>query len=328
MARVISFINYKGGVGKTTTTFHIGCALAMFHKKRVLLIDADPQTNLTFLCSDFAEWRDQVANFGSLEALYRGYVDQNPIQIPQIIWRKPMSHQGLEALDLIPSDITLLDIDLRLQSRTKASTTIREVAETHLTQRSILAHALEQVHSEYDYILIDCPPNLYLATQNALYSSNGYLVTLMPDHFSTIGVTFLDEKIIELLRERSLAQQILDPKANAQGELPFFLAFIKVNVTAGRQQIVAREQMALVRGKPRFSNLCFDSITEDFKDIREAADKQVPVFHNSPSSQNSSNYRRMADEFLAKFPEIMRFPREVSNKSLLDEFGNLGEEKS
>jgi chromosome partitioning protein len=165
MARVISFINYKGGVGKTTTAFHIGCALAMFHKKRVLLIDADPQTNLTFLCSDFAEWRDQVAKFGSLEALYRGYIDHNPIEIPQIIWRKPMSHQGLEALDLIPSDITLLDIDLRLQSRTKASTTIREVAETHLTQRSILAHALEQVHSEYDYILIDCPPNLYLATQ-------------------------------------------------------------------------------------------------------------------------------------------------------------------
>jgi hypothetical protein len=136
----------------------------------------------------------------------------------------------------------------------------------------------------------------------------------MPDHFSTIGVTFLDEKIIELLRERSLAQQILDPKANAQAELPFFLAFIKVNVTAGRQQIVAREQMALVRGKPRFSGLCFDSITEDFKDIREAADKQVPVFHNSPSSQKSGNYRRMADEFLSKFPQIMRFPREVPKK--------------
>lgn len=49
MAKIISFINYKGGVGKTTTTFHIGCALAMFEpKKKVLLIDADPQTNLRF----------------------------------------------------------------------------------------------------------------------------------------------------------------------------------------------------------------------------------------------------------------------------------------
>ena len=51
MAKVISFINYKGGVGKTTTTFHVGCGLAMFEpNKKVLLIDADPQTNLTFLC--------------------------------------------------------------------------------------------------------------------------------------------------------------------------------------------------------------------------------------------------------------------------------------
>jgi len=57
MAKIISFINYKGGVGKTTTTFHIGCALAMFEpKKKVLLIDADPQTNLTFLCCDMARW--------------------------------------------------------------------------------------------------------------------------------------------------------------------------------------------------------------------------------------------------------------------------------
>jgi hypothetical protein len=61
MAKVISFINYKGGVGKTTTTFHVGCALAMFEpKKKVLLIDADPQTNLTFLCCDINRWKNRI----------------------------------------------------------------------------------------------------------------------------------------------------------------------------------------------------------------------------------------------------------------------------
>ena len=69
MPRVISFINYKGGVGKTTTTFHIGCALAYYHKKKVLLIDNDSQTNLTFLCANLNEWKKQVASKGSLEAL-------------------------------------------------------------------------------------------------------------------------------------------------------------------------------------------------------------------------------------------------------------------
>jgi chromosome partitioning protein len=72
MAKIISFINYKGGVGKTTTTFHIGCALAMFEpKKKVLLIDADPQTNLTFLCCDMAGWESRIKINGSLETIYK-----------------------------------------------------------------------------------------------------------------------------------------------------------------------------------------------------------------------------------------------------------------
>ena len=51
MAKIISFINYKGGVGKTTTTYHIGCCLAEEHGKKGLMVDIDPQTNLTFLCA-------------------------------------------------------------------------------------------------------------------------------------------------------------------------------------------------------------------------------------------------------------------------------------
>lgn len=302
MARVISFINYKGGVGKTTTTFHIGCALAMFHNKRVLLIDDDPQTNLTFLCSDYPGWDAQVHSAGSIENLYGGFIENQPVPIRKIIWRSPMAHPHLASVDLVPSNITLLDIDLRLQSRTRASTTIQEVAETHLSQRSILQKALADAVQDYDYVLIDCPPNLYLATQNALYASDGYLVTLMPDHFSTVGVSFLDKRVSQLLRERGLAEQVCNPDTEQIHQLPFHLAFVKVNVTAGRMQIVAKEQMALVRGIPRFANRCFEAITEDFKDIREATTEQTPVFINSPDSQNSANYRNMAHEFLRSFP--------------------------
>lgn len=312
MARIISFINYKGGVGKTTTTFHIGCALAMYHNMRVLLIDDDPQTNLTFLCSEFEAWRQRVDTSGSLEKLYAGFIENSPLPIRSIIWRRPMTHPELKNVDLIPSNITLLDIDLRLQSRTKPSTTIRDVAETHLSQRSILSNALADVASDYDYILIDCPPNLYLATQNGLYASDGYLVALMPDHFSTVGVRFLEERVSQLLRERGLAQQILNSTARQIPELPFFLAFLKVNVAAGKMQIVAREQMALVRGMPRFANRCFESLTEDFKDIREATTEQIPVFLHSPSSQNSLNYLRMAQEFLRNFPNEAQVIRQTA----------------
>ena len=85
-------------------------------------------------------------------------------------------------------------------------------------------------------------------------------------------------------------------------EPPFFLAFVKVNVTAGKMQVVAREQMSLVRGRPRFANKCFDAKTEDYKDIREATTERTPVFIESPGSQNSQNYRAMTDEFIRSFP--------------------------
>ncbi len=303
MAKVISFINYKGGVGKTTTTFHVGCGLAMFEpKKKVLLIDADPQTNLTFLCADFAQWEKQVADVGSLETVYSAYLKSERKSLHDLVWHRPMTRPELANIDLVPSTIELLDIDLRLQSRTKAATTIQEVAQIHLDQRSILLRAIEEVSSDYDYILIDCPPNLYLATQNALYASDGYLVTLMPDHFSTVGVNFLDRKIKQLLRERNLSEQIVNPASDGMRELPYFLCFVKVNVTAGRMQLVAKEQMATVRSSALFSKKVFESRTDDYKDIREATTEQLPVYLNSPGSQNDSLYREMTKEFRSKFP--------------------------
>jgi chromosome partitioning protein len=303
MAKVISFINYKGGVGKTTTTFHVGCALSMFEpKQRVLLIDADPQTNLTFLCCKVPTWEKQIAAHGSLETVYSAYIDQKPLSLKSVVWKQPLNRPELANIDLIPSNIELLDIDLRLQSKTRSATTMREVAYTHLEQRLILSNAMKDVADDYDYILIDCPPNLYLATQNALYASDGYLVTLMPDHFSTIGATFLHRKIQQLLRERNLAEQILNPQYNGTRSLPFHLCFVKVPVTGSNQHIVARQQMHTVRHQtPEFANKCFTKTTEDREDIRRATEKEIPVFLNEPGSQNSSAYREIAEQFRKAF---------------------------
>src|SRR4029077_18528550 len=106
MANVISFINYKGGVGKTTTTFHIGCALAMFEpKKKVLLVDADPQTNLTFLCCDDSRWKTRIETKGSLETIYSAYIDHKDKSLRDIVWERPMARPELANVDLVPSTI-------------------------------------------------------------------------------------------------------------------------------------------------------------------------------------------------------------------------------
>jgi len=74
MTKTISFINYKGGVGKTTTAYHIGCALALYHNKKVLMVDVDPQTNLTFLCVSPQKWEEFKETRGTLASLYRAFL--------------------------------------------------------------------------------------------------------------------------------------------------------------------------------------------------------------------------------------------------------------
>ena len=107
-ATVLCFINYKGGVGKTTTTYHVGCSLAGHHKKKVLLIDIDPQTNLTFLCAPINEWETFKKRTGTIANLYRRFLDKQTLDTKRFIWLSPVNVHGryrIEGLDLIPCDI-------------------------------------------------------------------------------------------------------------------------------------------------------------------------------------------------------------------------------
>lgn len=78
-AKVISFINYKGGVGKTTTTYHVGCSLAQHHRKKVLFIDIDPQTNLTYVCAPFEAWEKVKQKVGTVATLYQRFLDRKSL---------------------------------------------------------------------------------------------------------------------------------------------------------------------------------------------------------------------------------------------------------
>lgn len=202
--KIVSFINYKGGVGKSTTAYHIGCALALDHGMKILLVDVDPQTNLTFLCAIYERWETFRNTNGTLESLYRAYLRNQQFDIRRIVWRDPIQRVGqvaVKGLDLIPSDVELLGIDLDLMLKTANSNDLRTVADHYVRQRSILCDALHSIADDYDYILIDCPPNLYLVTQNALAASDYYVVTALPDHLSTIGLNILGQRVDRLNRD-------------------------------------------------------------------------------------------------------------------------------
>ena len=201
---VISFINYKGGVAKTTSTYHVGSWLAYRKRKRVLLIDIDPQTNLTFLCAPIQKWRKRRRSVGTIATLYRRYTRREPLEVKRLIWRQPIRLPGGEPhprLDLIPCDVELIGEDLGVGSVTgdyNSMEMVKKAASAFVRDRTFLARVIREVRNDYDYVLIDCPPNLYLMTHNALVASDHYVVTAIPDHLSTIGLNILRNNRLDL----------------------------------------------------------------------------------------------------------------------------------
>ena len=109
MPKVISFINYKGeawGKPLARTTWRAR-SLAQHHRQKVLMIDIDPQTNLTFLCASIEQWERRKRNTGTITNLYKRYVDRQPLDINRFIWDAPVviGRYPIRGLDLIPCDI-------------------------------------------------------------------------------------------------------------------------------------------------------------------------------------------------------------------------------
>jgi chromosome partitioning protein len=309
-AKVVSVINYKGGVGKTTTTYHIGCSLAHHSGKRVLLIDIDPQTNLTFLCASIEAWRQRKNQVGTIASMYRRYLEKQALDTKRYIWRSPVGigRQRITGLDLIPCDIDLLGEDLGGGQITGTFPTIelmKRQASEYLRDRTFMRKAIREVEENYDYILIDCPPNLYLMTQNALLASDWYLVTAIPDHLSTIGLSILRnkvEKIGELVKAATTfaGDGKISPKVAALGGV----VFVRVRIGGSVLTNMHASTMVAVR-RMLGAGLCFSTHTTELIGYGEAAEGTAPVWlHPSPNAERAAGkreYERIAQEFQQRF---------------------------
>ncbi len=336
MGKVISFINYKGGVGKTTTTYHIGCALALYHNKKVLLIDVDPQTNLTFLCVLYNRWELFKKNNGTIAKLFEAYLKDSfdTYQIENILWKSPIelftkgkvTKDAVKNLDLIPSDIDLLGVDIELASKTWRKIesgfyqeqlqifrrTIKGIKELfgintsddirdslfYREQRHILKNAIHKIKGTYDYILIDCPPNLYLVTQNALAASDAYIITTIPDHMSTIGINILIKKIRELHDKMNHKCRLTNTEIHDITLKGILFTMVR---TVG-QSIVSTHKDKMNELRKDYSNLCFENSISWGTGYTEASSLAVPVFlmNDENAMRVAEQYKEAAKEFLEK----------------------------
>lgn len=166
MSKIISIANHKGGVGKTTSTINIGAGLANL-KKRVLLIDLDPQANL----SQSLGVEDEDRNiYGAI----RGEYKLEPITV-------------YKGLDIIPSTLDLSGAEVELSSETG--------------REYILQELIEPLRDKYDFILIDSPPSLGLLTINAFTASNEILIPLQAQYLALQGLSKLME-VIDKIKKR------------------------------------------------------------------------------------------------------------------------------
>lgn len=260
----------KGGVGKTTTVVEIGCILAKDYNKKVLIIDIDPQTNATFSLMGIKSWEKLKDDATIADVLGMGSTYSSRDKEYDIHKAIVKNVCNINGLDLIPShlELTFLDLDLSGQAG-------REI---------ILQKQLEKCTTAYDFILIDCPPNLTLAPQNALVVSDYIVVPVIPEFYPSIGLPLLINRVTQLKKRL--------PNCNVE-----LLGVIFTKVKS--QTINHINLMDEIRKTCEKLNIeVFQTVIPETVKISEAASKNKPARIINPDSSGVLSYKKLAKEIL------------------------------
>jgi chromosome partitioning protein len=256
--RVIAIVNQKGGCGKTTTTVNLAGALAA-DGNRVLIVDMDPQAHATLA------------------------VGLEPDDLEVNLYEVLVETTGATRLDSVIVDVTD-QIDIAPSSIVLSALEQKLATERHDARTERLSAALDTLPPLYDYVLIDCPPNVGLLTFNALRAANEVLVPLETSFFAIDGVQKLLETIT-LLSDR-IGHEL----------------HVRVLPTLydGRTRY-ARQTLGDIR--ELFKELCFDSVIRLNVKLREAAREGLPISLYAPSANGAIDYASVAMELVASPPD-------------------------
>ena len=298
LVSVVSVLNYKGGVGKTTVTANLGADLAS-RGRRVLLIDMDPQSSLTLSFYGADEFDSAFANKGTILHWFQGWLDQqDPVELSEFVVSPPRVNDLVRAsggrLDLVASHLGLIDIDLDLAAFVGGSRF--EVSSSgFLWVHRLLADALDEApFHEYDVILIDCAPNFNMVTRTAVVASDHIVIPAKADYLSTLGIDYLRRKVAELVRDYNEAAGAQDIDPDLLGVIFTMIQFAAEGpIIAVRNYVTQTEQYAV----PIFKQMIRESKTL----FATAGERGIPaVLLNGANPNVLAELQLLADEFIEK----------------------------
>ena len=195
---IIATINLKGGVGKSTITRALAEFLSAEHGQKVLCIDLDPQTNLTTMLIGETKWQQLNQQNHTLAALFQDALrDPNApavFDLNATLQRGVSPIAEVRKVDLLPSSLDLIEVQDRLGTMPPGRFFSNNPIE-------LLNRATKKLVDEYDYVLIDCPPNLGLITMNGLRMADGYIIPTIPDVLSTYGIPQIQTRVKDFADE-------------------------------------------------------------------------------------------------------------------------------
>lgn len=295
MGLVISTVNMKGGVGKTTLTVNLATCLAKFHRKRVLVLDLDAQISATLsLMSphDFAKTRKRRRTLTYLLDSIIQPNAYNKLSIHDIICPSICNIEGLE---LLPGDIELYDeylVSEMLHQKAIEEGKPDFDSVWNNFEGILIKKILEPIRDEYDFIIMDCAPGYNLLTRSGIAASNFYLLPARPEPLSVVGMQLLERRIAKL-KESHQSLEPLDLN---------LLGIVFILSGGGLLSRYYNQVMKRVRQDFQPHQLFENAIPMDVN-VAKAVDMFMPVVVGMPNSGGSRAFIKLTEEFLAKLPK-------------------------